>query len=83
VGGGCRNDYLNQATADAARRPVLAGPVEATATGNVLLQAIASGRLASLCEGRARVGLPKRFEPRDGSAIEALRARYRELEPRA
>jgi rhamnulokinase len=83
VGGGCRNEYLNQATADAARRPVLAGPVEATATGNVLLQAIGSGRLASLAEGRALVERPKRFEPREGTAIEALRARYRELEPSA
>jgi len=55
VGGGCRNGYLNQATADASGRPVLAGPAEATAAGNVLLQAIASGRLSSLAEGRCRL----------------------------
>jgi rhamnulokinase len=80
VGGGCRNDYLNQATADASRRPVLAGPVEATATGNLLLQAIACGRLASLAEGRRRVAPPRRFEPRQRTPLLALAERYREIE---
>jgi rhamnulokinase len=82
VGGGCRNDYLNQATADAARRPVLAGPVEATATGNLLLQAVACGRIGSLAEGRRLVAAPKRFEPRerDAAGLAAVRERYREIE---
>jgi rhamnulokinase len=48
VGGGSRNAYLNQATADATGKPVLAGPVEATAAGNVIVQAVAAGRLASI-----------------------------------
>ena len=52
VGGGSRNDYLNQATADATGRPVLAGPVEAAVAGNLLLQAIAAGDVASVAEGR-------------------------------
>src|ERR1043165_965381 len=52
VGGGSRNDYLNQATADATGRPVLAGPVEATGTGHVLVQAVSAGRFASLAEAR-------------------------------
>jgi len=43
VGGGARNELLCQLTADAAEMPVLAGPVEATALGNVLVQARASG----------------------------------------
>ena len=43
VGGGSQNDLLCQLTADAVERPVLAGPVEATALGNVLVQARASG----------------------------------------
>jgi rhamnulokinase len=86
VGGGCRNEYLNQATADASGRPVQAGPVEATATGNLLLQAIACGQLGSLAEGRARVAGSvdlRRFEPRDGAAVTQLAGRYRELEARA
>jgi rhamnulokinase len=53
VGGGSQNAYLNQATADASGRPVLAGPVEATATGNLAVQAVADGELASLAAARA------------------------------
>jgi rhamnulokinase len=86
VGGGCRNDYLNQATADAAGLPVRAGPVEATAVGNLLLQAIAAGRLASLTDARAVVARSveiRRFEPRERSAVAAVAKRYRELEARA
>jgi rhamnulokinase len=86
VGGGSLNDHLNQATADACGRTVLAGPVEATATGNVLLQAIACGRLGSLAEGRelvARGVAPRRFEPRERAGFASLRERYRELEARA
>lgn len=83
VGGGARNDYLNQATADAAGRIVLAGPVEATAAGNLLVQAIASGEIGSLEAGRrllAQAFRPRRFEPRAGPAwAEAVR-RYREVE---
>ena len=45
VGGGSRNTLLNQFTADALGRPVLAGPAEATAIGNLLLQALALGDL--------------------------------------
>jgi rhamnulokinase len=82
VGGGCRNEYLNQATADAAGRPVFAGPVEATATGNLLLQAIAAGQVRSLAEGRRLVAAPRRFEPRVRTPLEAVRGRYRELEER-
>ena len=46
VGGGSQNALLNQFTADACNRPVLAGPVEATAIGNVLVQALGLGGLA-------------------------------------
>jgi rhamnulokinase len=50
IGGGARNRLLNQFTADCTGRTVLAGPAEATATGNVLMQAIALGQLGSLAE---------------------------------
>ena len=55
VGGGCQNTLLCQLTADACARQVVAGPVEATAIGNVLVQAIGLGLLSSLAEGRAVV----------------------------
>jgi rhamnulokinase len=55
VGGGVRNTLLCQLTADATRRPVRAGPVEATALGNLMVQAYARGYLGSLEEIRAAV----------------------------
>ncbi len=66
VGGGSQNAYLNQATADAIGRPVVAGPVEATALGNLLIQSLACGKIASIAEGRRAIAksLPlSRFEP--------------------
>jgi rhamnulokinase len=62
VGGGCQNELLCQFTADACNRTVLAGPVEATAIGNVLVQAIGLGILGSL--GEAREVVRKSFEVR-------------------
>lgn len=55
VGGGSRNRLLCQLTADACRRPVVAGPVEATALGNILVQAIAAGHLPDLAAGRQAI----------------------------
>jgi rhamnulokinase len=55
VGGGSQNMLLCQLTADACNRRVLGGPVEATAIGNVLVQAIGLGLLGSLAEARAVV----------------------------
>jgi rhamnulokinase len=52
VGGGSRNRLLNQLTADVTGRPVVAGPTEATAAGNALVQALGAGQLASLDELR-------------------------------
>jgi rhamnulokinase len=52
VGGGSQNALLCQFTADACNRPVHAGPVEATAIGNVLVQALGLGLIGSLAEGR-------------------------------
>ena len=55
VGGGSQHRLLCQLTADACARPVAAGPVEATAIGNVVVQLRALGHLASLAEGRELV----------------------------
>ena len=70
VGGGARNALLCQLTADACEVPVLAGPVEATALGNVLVQARARGLLSGDLETlRALVRATqdiRRFEPRAG-----------------
>src|SRR5215216_6197763 len=55
IGGGSRNHLLNQFTADATGCEVIAGPVEATAIGNILMQAIGLQHLSSLEEGRALV----------------------------
>jgi rhamnulokinase len=51
VGGGAQNELLCQLTADLAGRPVVAGPVEATAIGNVLVQARAQGFVSGSLEG--------------------------------
>ena len=52
IGGGSRNAFLNQLTADACGIPVIAGPAEATALGNIMIQAIASGAVKNLAEMR-------------------------------
>lgn len=70
VGGGSQNEFLCQATADATSRPVIAGPVEATAMGNILAQAYARGHLRSLAEMREVVrnsAVTRTFEPRGAS----------------
>lgn len=64
VGGGARNTLLCQLTADATRRPVRAGPVEATALGNLMVQAYSRGYLGSLEEIRSAVR-GSRVEVRD------------------
>ncbi len=85
VGGGSLNDYLNQATATATGLPVLAGPVEATVAGNVLVQAIAAGRFASLAEARRHIAQNiqlKNFIPRLSPAWEEAASRYAAIEAR-
>src|SRR5262245_41226331 len=53
IGGGTQNWLLNQLTADATGRTVVAGPAEATAAGNLLVQAITLGQIGSVVEARA------------------------------
>ena len=52
VGGGSQADYLNELSAKATGRTVLAGPSEATAIGNLAVQMIASGELSDLLDAR-------------------------------
>lgn len=73
VGGGSRNAVLNQFVADCTGRSVLAGPAEATAIGNVLVQAMGAQELANPAAVRAvvrRSCAPLRFEPRPTSGWE-------------
>ncbi len=82
IGGGSQNVLLNQFTADACNRPVLAGPVEATAIGNVLVQAIGLGLLGSLADAREVVRRSfevRTYEPRSPEAWEEPYARFQKL----
>jgi rhamnulokinase len=79
VGGGSKNALLCQFTADACGRPVLAGPVEATAMGNVLIQAMGRGRIGSLADLRAVVARSfsvTTYEPRDSQAWDDAAGRF-------
>ena len=78
VGGGGQNKLLNQMTADATGLRVEAGPVEATAAGNVIAQMIASGDISSLSEGRELLRNSfeiSSYEPGDTAAWDAKAAR--------
>ena len=83
-GGGSRNTLLCQAMADALGIEVVAGPVEATSCGNVLMQMIATGRLASLEEGRERIRSSfsfERYQPRQREAWERAWHAFRAIVP--
>jgi rhamnulokinase len=82
VGGGSRNSLLNQMTANACGIPVIAGPPEATAAGNILIQAIALGDIPSLPSAREIVrnsSQMKMFNPVDDSLWAAQRSRFARL----
>ena len=55
VGGGCRDGYLNELSADATGLEVFAGPTEGTAIGNLMVQLIGAGEFANLQDARACV----------------------------
>jgi rhamnulokinase len=79
VGGGVRNRLLCQAAADACSRRVLCGPVEATATGNVMMQAIADGAIGSIAEAReiVRRGVElETYEPINAAAWDEAYPRF-------
>ena len=71
IGGGSRNALLNQMTANAIGRPVIAGPAEATAIGNAIVQLIAVGELSSVAGARALLSESdelRAFEPQNTTA---------------
>lgn len=79
IGGGSKNRLLNQFTADATGRTVLAGPAEATALGNIAIQILSVGQATSLQEVRAIVdrSFPTEvFEPRETDKWEQHAERF-------
>ena len=82
VGGGSQNELLNELTCNAIGKPVITGPVEATAIGNVLVQAIGCGVLSDLQELRdvvARSFMPHRIEPVADASLHQMRGKYDEI----
>jgi rhamnulokinase len=80
VGGGTQNRILCQAIADACGRAVVAGPVEATALGNVMMQAMAAEAVGSVAEIRDCVRRSfslEHFEPREEARWRAAYERFR------
>ena len=82
IGGGSKNDYLNQFTANATGLTVLAGPQECTALGNIMLQAKAAGAVDGIFDMRRIIAdsiTPKRFEPQDKAVWDEAYERFKEL----
>jgi rhamnulokinase len=82
VGGGARNHVLNQYIADATGCRVLAGPVEATALGNIVMQLVATGAVDSIAAGREIVSrsFPADvFEPRDSAVWDNVYPQFRQF----
>ncbi len=82
VGGGSKDATLNQFTANALKIPVLAGPTECAALGNIFVQAIALGHLPSLAAAREVVRNSfelKTFTPQDSAQWDAAAARFENL----
>lgn len=82
IGGGAQNRLLNQLTADVTGRTVLAGPVEATALGNIAMQMLATGAAGSLADARDIIGRSfpaERFLPADSGHWDRQYRRFREV----
>ncbi|MFH1301934.1 MAG: rhamnulokinase family protein, partial [Planctomycetota bacterium] len=82
VGGGTKNELLNQFTANSCQIPVITGPVEATGLGNVLVQARAAGSVSSLAEIREIVRNSTetcQYEPQDREIWEQAVKRFDQL----
>ena len=85
VGGGTKNELLNQFAANAIKKRVITGPVEATAAGNIIIQALAQGHLASLEKARNLIrdsNTLKQYEPQEGPAWDSAFQSFRNLKSR-
>ena len=80
IGGGTKNRLLNQFTADSTGCTVITGPVEATAIGNILMQAIGLGHLSSLADAREVVRASYKPEVYEPKRIEEWDEAYRRLQ---
>ena len=82
IGGGSKNHLLNQYTANAIGKRVIAGPSEATAIGNVMMQAVAAGVVGSLAEARKIIRdsiETDEFLPEDIEAWNDAYSKFKEL----
>jgi rhamnulokinase len=82
VGGGARNALLSQMVADACNRVVVAGPAEATVLGNVMIQAIATGHIGDLREGKIAVAKScecQTYEPHHSATWDEAFVRFERL----
>jgi rhamnulokinase len=82
IGGGSQNAQLCQMTADALEMPVIAGPGEATALGNAMVQFIATGALGSLAEARQVLAASvetRQYEPANEGRFAEAAARFTQL----
>jgi rhamnulokinase len=82
VGGGTQNELLNQFTANATAREVITGPIEATALGNILIQARTAGAVGSLADIRSVVRAScsmKKYEPQNVDAWNDAYARFQQV----
>jgi len=82
VGGGSQNELLCQMAADATGRRVLAGPAEATAIGNLAMQAVAAGEVSGIAQARELIGRsikPAEYAPRDTAPWDEAFARFERI----
>lgn len=82
IGGGGQDDMLNQSICNSICRPVIVGPYEATAAGNLMVQKLACGAIGSLQEGRQLIRKSfetEKFEPCDSGAWEEAFASFTKL----
>jgi rhamnulokinase len=82
IGGGSRNRLMNTLTANATGKPVIAGPVEATAAGNLMVQAMGMGLVSSLENIRQVVSNSfslEVFEPLQTTGWDDALARYQKI----